>query len=281
MFKNNGYKYNKHLLNSIEKYGFDAFEVDEEFDKAYSQEELNLKEIYWIDFYDSYKNGYNNNIGGDGNRGYDGLKGADNPSSRSVIQLDLDGSYIRDWVYITLAEKELGILRSDICGTCSHDKMSAGGYVWVYKDEYDESKDYSYKTNFNKTPIVKLNMEGSFIKRYESVSDACRDDVNLEYRSIYASLNGSRNQYGGYIWVREDEYDSCVDYSYKMPIKGVSKPIDMFSLDDKYIKTFSSINKAHKELGIPRKKISDVINKNINHFNNYKFKYTYNLECKL
>ena len=58
--------YNEHLLSSIEKYGLDAWKVDEEFDVAYSIEELNEKEIYWIDYYKSYDSnyGYNRDFGG-------------------------------------------------------------------------------------------------------------------------------------------------------------------------------------------------------------------------
>lgn len=61
--------YNKHLLYSIEKYGFENFNVEKEFDVAYSQEELDELEIKYIAQFDSFKNGYNNNAGGGGNRG--------------------------------------------------------------------------------------------------------------------------------------------------------------------------------------------------------------------
>lgn len=62
--------YNVYLLNSIKKYSFNAFEVKEEFDVAYSKDELDKKEIYWIKYYKSNnkKFGYNSTIGGDGNR---------------------------------------------------------------------------------------------------------------------------------------------------------------------------------------------------------------------
>ena len=64
--------YNQHLLRSIEKYGFDAFEVIEKFDMAFSKEELLLKEKCWIAIYKSYDNnfGYNRTLGGDGTYGY-------------------------------------------------------------------------------------------------------------------------------------------------------------------------------------------------------------------
>ena len=58
--------YNMHLIKSIEKYGFDAFEIDEEFDIAYSQEELNKLEYMYIEIYKTRdpKYGYNHRYGG-------------------------------------------------------------------------------------------------------------------------------------------------------------------------------------------------------------------------
>lgn len=71
--KENGYKFNKHLLDSIEKYGFNAFNVYESFDFAFSKSELDFKEKCWILVYNSFHNGYNNSIGGSkrnlGNKG--------------------------------------------------------------------------------------------------------------------------------------------------------------------------------------------------------------------
>ena len=62
--KEHNRNYNKHLLSSIEKYGFEAFEVDEEFDVAYSKEELDKLEDMYIKVYDCIDNGYNHKGGG-------------------------------------------------------------------------------------------------------------------------------------------------------------------------------------------------------------------------
>ena len=47
-----------HLARAIRLYGPEAFVV-EQIDSANTQEELNQKEIQWIHFYDSIKQGYN------------------------------------------------------------------------------------------------------------------------------------------------------------------------------------------------------------------------------
>ena len=63
--KKHGKSYNKALFDDIVKYGYDAFEVDEEFDTAYTREELDNKEMKYIEEYNSvYPYGYNFKIGG-------------------------------------------------------------------------------------------------------------------------------------------------------------------------------------------------------------------------
>jgi group I intron endonuclease len=47
-----------HFARAIKKYGEENFYI-EKIDEANSQEELTLKEKYWIDEYDSINNGYN------------------------------------------------------------------------------------------------------------------------------------------------------------------------------------------------------------------------------
>lgn len=64
-FQNLKHRYNRHLLESIEKYGFGSFKVYKVFDITFSKEELDIKEIMYIRLFDSYKNGYNQSLGGE------------------------------------------------------------------------------------------------------------------------------------------------------------------------------------------------------------------------
>lgn len=62
----NDHCYNYHLYRSMRKYGIENFDftILEECDIA----ELNEREKYWIQYYDSFFNGYNATLGGDGSR---------------------------------------------------------------------------------------------------------------------------------------------------------------------------------------------------------------------
>lgn len=60
---------NHHLQRAWDKYGEESFTFSliEKFDmNEVDKEHVLLREIYWIDFYDSYRHGYNQSKGGDG-----------------------------------------------------------------------------------------------------------------------------------------------------------------------------------------------------------------------
>ena len=60
---------NRPIYRAINKYGIENFSIElvEEVDIK----ELSDKEIYWIGYYDTYNNGYNATLGGDGRILYD------------------------------------------------------------------------------------------------------------------------------------------------------------------------------------------------------------------
>ena len=61
------------LWYDVKKYNWnpaDTFEIVEELICGENKSIINEREIYWINFFDSFKNGLNCNLGGDGNVGY-------------------------------------------------------------------------------------------------------------------------------------------------------------------------------------------------------------------
>ena len=61
-----GHQYNYHFHNAIRKYGAEDFNYEIIEDNITSSDILNEREKYWIAYYDSYYNGYNSTMGGDG-----------------------------------------------------------------------------------------------------------------------------------------------------------------------------------------------------------------------
>ena len=73
---NGNYHHNKHLQSAWNKYGEDSFTFD--ILEECTQDKLNEREMYWIDYYNSYKSGYNKSLGGEGTIGKDN-SGENNP----------------------------------------------------------------------------------------------------------------------------------------------------------------------------------------------------------
>ena len=85
-------EYNSSIHKAIRKYGINnfSFSIIEEC----NTEDLNDREIYWISFFDSYRNGYNQTIGG-------------NQYSHSLIPKDTVNNLIKDLMNTSLTYEEL------------------------------------------------------------------------------------------------------------------------------------------------------------------------------
>lgn len=176
----NGY-YNEHLFRAINKYGFDSFEVDEVHDVASSKEELNKKEKYYIEEYDSFEHGYNNTYGGDSFP-----KGKNCKNSKPVCQISLDGELIKIWDSAQEASDELKIPVSNISKVCTghlerngNKQITAGGFVWVFEKDYDVNK--NYKRVFGSRPegkirktVLLLDDTGHIVQEFYSGEEAGR-----------------------------------------------------------------------------------------------------------
>ena len=192
--RDSGGYYNVYLLRSIEKYGFDAFTVDEVFDTAESKEELNQKEAFYVAQFDSCRNGYNLTFGGDNLCGSERPKGKDCKNSKRVCQIGQDGHLIKIWDSVTEASNTLHITPASISYVCNKKQRrsggdvskTAGGYVWVFEENYDTNEDYSVnrpKQNMGhgSKSVLLLSDDGTIIQEFYSLNEASRQlDVSVE-----------------------------------------------------------------------------------------------------
>lgn len=120
--------YHLPFYNAIRKYGFDSFKYEilnsiEDESSEIIQSRLNELEIYYIGIYDSYNNGYNSTIGGQG------ISGSQHPSCKKVIQYDLDGNFITIFESGALAAKSLNLKDASVILKCCNFKVkSSGGF---------------------------------------------------------------------------------------------------------------------------------------------------------
>ena len=153
-----GYKSNPKFYHAIQKYGWDNFEHIILENNIPTRELADQKEQYYIEFYNSIKNGYNIHHGGTGFTSEDAQK-----YNRQNWE---NGTFEKVWckkvicvntqkVYKSLKEasEDTGVHKDGISNCCRHITKSAGSdgqgnrLVWEF---YEEGKTYEYKKPLHK-----------------------------------------------------------------------------------------------------------------------------------
>lgn len=162
-------KRNRPLYAAIRKYGEGSFSVSVVEECAPG--EASDREVFWINHYDTYRNGYNATLGGDGS-----LR-LDHELLQSLLALDEDTTLI------------CGVL-----GCCSDT---------VRKDARALGIDRTHKRqeSLNRKPVDMLTPEGLCLRRFGSASEAGAYFGDRKKRAhILDCANGKRKTAYGYSW---------------------------------------------------------------------------------
>ena len=104
---------NRPLYRAINKYGIENFEI--EIIEECNYDILNEREIYWINYYDTYNNGYNATLGGDGTITIDYKKVLDIWNKNNNITVKQIAEFMgHDIGVISRILKEHGITKEEI-----------------------------------------------------------------------------------------------------------------------------------------------------------------------
>ena len=210
---------NEYLQSSVNKYGVENFYYN--VIEICNEDVLGEREYYWIDHYDSNNRdkGYNIDIiNEDGtttrdwssskkmqktikeNGGRVVLKGADNPTSKTVYQYSLDGEYLGEFGGCHEAARVLDNPESftTISKVARKESGQSLGYQWRY-EKFDSIESYIDRAVINKRknaeaqrkPIIGVNLETGEETRYESISDAY-NKLDLPLSSIARIAKGER-----------------------------------------------------------------------------------------
>lgn len=188
-------EYNKPLYQAIRKYGSDSFLIEIIEECAINQ--LNEREKYWIDYYDSYKNGYNCTIGGDGIKNNQGEL---HPKTKLTNE---DVYKIREFYNQHYDQKDIFQQYKHLIGESGFRKIW-NGYTWkeVHMDVYTEEnkKYYLYKRNSHSENNSHAKLTEQDVinirtrkKNGESFNNVQKDYPQLTKKSLY-------NVWQGYNW---------------------------------------------------------------------------------
>lgn len=242
---------------ALKKYGLENFEW-EIIDSANSNEEIIRKEIYWIkalntcvNFKDS--NGYNITLGGEGGTSW---------NSRAVVQFNLDGSYVNEYVSCAHASIETGVARHGINDAANGKAQFAGKYLWKYKDEWNGNniEPYVKKASVRKVSIMQIDLNGFVVNIFDSVTQASKF-TGISRTNISSCLNSSKRTAGGSQWIYTDDYNPTKDYTFKG--KRIGKGIYQLDNNRNIIAHYNNCSEAARSIGedtIVHKQIHSALN---------------------
>ena len=199
-------KYNPMVISdAMFKYGVDnfTFYVIETCD----DEDVNQRETYWINKFNTYKDGYNSTLGGEGC--IRDIYYLSNTNIRPISCYTLEGEYIKDYDSRGIASKELGIKKSSITACIKGTTFQSGGYRWSWKDS--ELVDIEKRVN-KRGKLYGIRQDGR-TKEWNSQAD-CAEDIEGDRKvnanvsqSIKSSVYNKQQCKGWYIFRDKDEMD--------------------------------------------------------------------------
>lgn len=187
-----------YLYSDARDFGWDIFDVFEvEKIECDSAEELKLeldkKEIFYISDYNThYPNGYNISGGG-------WLLPNMIPACK-VYKFDLDGNLVAEYDSMSDAARNNSVSQADISNCCNGKKIATvGGFYWSKTPEFSES----LKSKRQKTRIAAYDLNGNFIKKFDSIREAANEmlpEFKYARHSISACCRNKTKTAYGYIW---------------------------------------------------------------------------------
>lgn len=269
------------FYRAIRKYGEDKFYI-EPLEENVPIEKLNEREQYWIQFFDSYQNGYNSTLGGDGIRS---------------INYNLIYEYWLQGYNITDISKMCSIGRDTVSRVLrgsyniTSEEIRKRGYISNYKLDPDFIIEQWYKgltpnqiaTQFGgdintiKKVLYTINLtDEDFKNRSDEHQQFLKNDEILKLWqnglniTQIESIGGNRHTIRN-VLLKHGISEEDIKERKKQTCNKNAKPVVQLSLNNEYIATFSSAKVAGESLGKPSTSICGCCN----HKPKYKTAYGY------
>lgn len=209
-----------YLTRAIKKYGRENFSR-EIIEQCCTKEELDQREIYWIDFYNAVENTnfYNIASGGDGGNtiaGYSEEQLDEYKKRKSILhkEISLKGEEASG---SKLTEKEVleiinRLKNNDFSCDISKDYNVAVGTIddirnhktWKYLTDNIVFDNISNRKRPRSKPVCQYSLNGELINIYNNARIA-EEETSISFKQISQVCNGNKRMSHGYIWRFEND----------------------------------------------------------------------------
>lgn len=223
-----------YFQKALKKYGEQNF-IIEQIDEAFSENELNNKEIKWIKYYNSTDERYGYNLAPGGEGGF----------TTPVCKLSLDGIFLQEYNSISEACIDIGAKSSTpIINYCKGKYNTSFGFQWCYKEDLNKKINQKVKEKKQtNVPVLQYTIDGKFIREWSSVKEA-EKTLKIAHSHICAVCRNKRKTANGFVWKykKEEQIKMEREHIYK-------RKVSQYTPEGEYVATYDSVEEAAKSIG--------------------------------
>ena len=194
-----------HFINAIRKYGQEAFQW-EIIDSAENKDELDNKEKYWIQYYDSIHNGYNIQAGGNEQSTAKFLIAC---GAKPFYAYRVNGEFLGEFLSCRAFSRQFNVADTHISDVLNKKYNSYCGFIVIYKEEFTEEllEQRLKKAKQSFRPFIAQNLKTQEIFGPFTSMKECREQLKLKSNHIGEVLKGIRKSQEGYTFYFTDIID--------------------------------------------------------------------------
>lgn len=190
-------------------------------------------------------------------------------TNRHIVQLDINFSYLGEYDSLKSASEKLNIHSASITNALRGNTHTAGGFRWMYKEEYsiflkeDKIQTVIKPRRYLKTnKVVQLDRNREFIAEWSNIAEASTN-LNIKTSDIYRACTGLQKSSHGFIWLFKECYEKFLkgELDKSFSVSNAKRKIVQLDYNGKYIQEWESITLASNILGIPYNSISSSCKK--------------------
>lgn len=223
-----GCQYNYHFHNAIRKYGVNDFDYEIIEDNIVSKDILNEREKYWISYYNSYYEGYNSTMGG-------------------------DGSVRRDDELIAKLFKD-GYTTQEICEITGYHRGTVyKSYRAMALTEENNKRKNEQTRERCSYAVEQYTLDGQYIKTWPSATECGKEFGNQSFISAVCRQGENTLSAYGFLFKYENDPRDISEWVERLKNKKDSgrpkKEIEQYDSDKNLICTYKSASAAATALG--------------------------------
>lgn len=124
-------------------------------------------------------------------------------SRKSIVQCDTEGNLVRRFESVISASEKTGIKRTRISSVLTGSSKTAGGYIFVYENEFPIKDINKYSARKKGRKVAQINVEtGEIVEVFDRIADAGRK-LNVNYKSIQKVIDKEERTAYGYKWISQ------------------------------------------------------------------------------